>query len=321
MRKENIQVTGFLLQENPPIYSASIPGNWLLMHTTPSWRIKDPKQGFQRVVKEDRAKEIAVRVLDQHRTFPNSIVLATDIPLLTISNCSLVLPENIRFLVVDGQHRLWAQTYSQFNAEYSCIIHSGLSEIDMAQLFLEINDTQRRVPSSLRWDLIRLVRPNDDLPAIAASDMIFLLTTDESSPLFQRIDRTGEVKELSLKQGSLAPELKSFASRKLIKELAFDQQYSIVFNYIFALRENDRDNWISGESPFFQARVLRCLLRLLPEIVTHINKDPKILMYTDFESYINKIDKTKITSEAIKAIQGSAGMKAIYEIIKAMIFG
>src|SRR5690348_6748385 len=78
-----IDVQGFLLQENPAIFVAALPGRWLLQHTTPSWRIVDPEKGFQRIVREERAREIAAAVLDQHRTFPNAIILATDLRSLT----------------------------------------------------------------------------------------------------------------------------------------------------------------------------------------------------------------------------------------------
>src|ERR1035437_1457361 len=106
---KSLSVEGFELQLSPKIYMAAIPGTWLLKHSTPSWRIKDPRKGFQRVVREDRARRIAVSVLDQRRTFPNAIVLATDAANFPVADGKVNLPTTTRFLVVDGQHRLWAQ--------------------------------------------------------------------------------------------------------------------------------------------------------------------------------------------------------------------
>ena len=184
-------VEGFILQKSPPIYVVSISGKWLLRHSTPSWRIDDPEKGFQRVVKQERAQQIAWTVLDQRRSFPNAVILATDFQSLNEADGKFELPEQIRFLVVDGQHRIWAQKYSEYEANYACMIHFGLTEIKMAKLFLEINDNQKRVPSSLRWDLVRLVRPDDDPHAIAASEMVYSLASNDESPLYQRIDLTG----------------------------------------------------------------------------------------------------------------------------------
>jgi hypothetical protein len=62
----------------------------------------------------------------------------------------------------------------------------------MAALFLEINDNQRRVPSSLRWDLVRLVRSDDQATAMTA-DIVYELAERKESPFYDvGIDLTGE---------------------------------------------------------------------------------------------------------------------------------
>src|SRR5574337_533723 len=185
---DTLRVQGFALQDQPLIYVTALPGPWLLQRSTPAWRIKDPKKGFQRIVKAERAKKIAVEVLDQRRTFPTAIVLATNKNSFQDEDGSLKIPRAARFLVVDGQHRLWAQTFSSFKATYACVLHMGLSEVDMARLFIEINNNQKRVPASLRWDLVRLVRPEDDPHSIVAADLVWELATDKASPLYQRVD-------------------------------------------------------------------------------------------------------------------------------------
>src|SRR5262249_4683403 len=168
-----------LLQASPPVYVTVFFGQWLLEHTTPSWRIKDPMKGFQRIVKEDRARQIARTVLDQGRTFPNAITLATNLKDFKQEGHEIFVPKKVKFLVVDGQHRLWAQKFSERNCQYACIVHLKKTEKEMAELFLEINDNQRRVPSSLRWDLVRLVRPAGDEAAVTASEVVFDLATQE----------------------------------------------------------------------------------------------------------------------------------------------
>ena len=113
-RTEELHVRGIQLQESPPVYVTVISGMWLVKHTTPSWRATDPEKGFQRIVKEARAKEIAYTVLDRGRTFPNAITLATNLKDLKRAGDRLAdPPARTKFLVVDGQHRLWAQTYSK----------------------------------------------------------------------------------------------------------------------------------------------------------------------------------------------------------------
>jgi len=53
---ENMVVKALRLQDSPPVYVTVIPGRWLLEHTTPSWRMKEPIKGFQRIVNQQRAK-------------------------------------------------------------------------------------------------------------------------------------------------------------------------------------------------------------------------------------------------------------------------
>jgi len=198
----------------------------------------------------------------------------------------------------------------------------GLSEIEMARLFLEINDNQKRVPSSLRWDLVRLVRPDDDPFAIASVDIILSLTSEEDSPLFQRIDLTGEQSEILLKQGSLAPEIKRLiAPRSPLHVLSFEQQYRIIMQYFISIRELDRDNWGTKDSNFYKARVLRALLRLLPDLIRKMERPPENISYNEFLPFIKKIDATSLDTEVIRRAQGSAGIKAIYDQMKYQIFG
>ena len=310
---------GFRLQESPSIVCAMLPGDWLLQRTTPTWRIRDPETGFQRMVREGRAREIALAVLDQQRTFPNAIVLATDNDCIDIVSGQIIIPDDVRFLVVDGQHRLWGQKFSDFHAPYACLIHTGLSVEGMATLFLEINDNQKRVPSSLRWDLVRLVRPDDDPEGIAASEIVYLLATEDGSPFYQRIDLTGEQSELQIKQGSLAPEFRSLISRRSpLRNYTFQQQYDVILQYSIAIREVDADKWGRPESAFFKARVLRALFRLLPDVIR--DHDEQDFTSMSAVPYLQRIDEKVLDPEVIRSSQGSAGIKAIYLTINSQVF-
>jgi DGQHR domain-containing protein len=315
--KATVNVPAFTLQDEPRIFLAAIPGRWLLKHSTPSWRIRNPQKGFQRVVKEERAREIALAVLDQGRTFPNTIVLATKLKAFALEDGHLTLTKGTRFLVVDGQHRLWAQKFATFEAMYGCVIHIGLSEVEMARLFLEINDNQRRVPSSLRWDLVRLVRPNDDPYGIEAAELVYDLATTDTSPLYQRIDLTGEQSEIDLKQGSIAPELKTIVSTRKggLRSLDYKRHYEAIANFLGAVRQVDSSGWRSGKSPLTKARVLRALLRTLPDIAKKEKTAADEIPAAEFGKYLRQIDRESLSSDAIRALQGSAGIKAIYDVL------
>lgn len=313
------EVEGFQLQADPAVYVAKIPGKWLMSHVTPSWRIKDPIQGFQRIVNEKRAVQIARTVLDQERAFPNAIVLASDIKRLTLNDGSLVLPNKSMFLVVDGQHRLWAQNFSEYNAPYTCVLHLGLDEQEMAKLFVEINDNQKRVPSSLRWDLVRLVREQDQ-SQVRAADIVYELYTSDQSAISQRIDLTGEIKELKIKQGSLAPEIESTIKKPALKGLGYDVQVQLFLNFFSALRDCDPEGWDNTTSNLYSNRIIRSLIRTIPEILEREEIPATSATPSIFYAYLSHLDLESLDPEAIRGQQGSAGMNAIYETIAEQIF-
>ena len=312
------------LQTSPPVYVVVVSGRWLLKHTTPSWRIKDPMKGFQRIVNEDRAKQIARTVLDQNRAFPNAITLATDLKEVKLSSNGsgngVVLPGRARFLVVDGQHRLWAQKFSDKDGQYACIIHLNKTEQEMAELFLEINDNQRRVPSSLRWDLVRLVRPAKDEAAVTAADLVYELANREDSPFYIAIDLTGERKDVSIKQGSLAPEIKTLVGRvKRVHDPTLEEYASLLIRFFSAVRSLNPQGWGDPGSTYYKARVLRALIRVLTDIVLKA-KSLEALTAQVFLRDLKKIDPGTLSEDRVRAAQGAAGVIDLYREMRTQVF-
>ncbi|HVT37661.1 MAG TPA: DGQHR domain-containing protein [Gemmatimonadaceae bacterium] len=326
-KRKPLAAQGIVLRDEPAVYMTALPGPWLLDHSTPSWRIEDPKKGFQRIVKDQRAKEIARTVLDAHRTFPNAITLATTAKRFPVVGDSIQMPGNSKFLVVDGQHRLWAQKHSKVSGSYPCIIHMDRTEQQMAELFLEINDNQRRVPSSLRWDLVRLVR-NADQSRLITVDVIFELATRKESPFFSAgvdnservgIDLTGEKKFL-IKQGSLAPEIELLVKRHLRKTSGDLEEYlGLLIRFFVAIRSLDPDGWGDPQSTFYKARVLRALLRVLSDILdTETTSD---LTTARLREHLDRIDRTTLSPDEVRRMQGSAGVQDLYKQIRGQILG
>jgi DGQHR domain-containing protein len=315
-----LEAAGIVLHEKPDVYLTALPGPWLLQHSTPSWRVKDPQKGFQRIVKEDRAKEIARTVLDPDRTFPNAITLATTAKSYRAEDGSLELPANAKLLVVDGQHRLWAQTYSKVEGTYPCVIHMDRTEEDMAALFLEINDNQRRVPSSLRWDLVRLVR-RDDQPTVFTADLVYELAVRKESPFYAvGIDLTGEKKEVSIKQGSLAPEIKTLVSRHLKQTGAeFEEYLTLLIRFFVAIRSLDPEGWGDPTSTFYKARVLRALIRVLADMA---DVTPLAELTTEkMRRELAKIDRATLSDAEVRRMQGSAGVRDLYTVLRGQVMG
>ena len=283
--------------------------------------MKDRELGFQRIVNTDRAKAIARTVLDENRTFPNALTLATNAKAFKRVNGRLVLPSTAKFLVVDGQHRLWAQKFSEVDGLYPCVIHMDRTEAQMAKLFLEINDNQRRVPSSLRWDLYRLVEEDVDRATLMTSELVYTLATDKDSPFSaeQQIDLTGEETErrtVTIRQGSLAPEIRTLLKRSLKKypDLEFGDYLTLLVRFFTAIRSLDADGWDEARSPFFKARLsLRAMIRVLDDMLQKrpIDQLTTLAMRKAFA----QIKAETLSEEAVRKAQGSAGVRDLYTAI------
>lgn len=297
---------------------ATIEGRWLLDRCEMSWRKEDLLKGFQRSLNEGRLRSIASTVLDSHRSFPNAIILSSkDDPF--IENEGLSIRNDSQFLIIDGQHRLYSQNFSDYNALFICIFHVGLSEKEMAYLFKEINDKQKKVPASLRWDLIRLIETDKDLPERRAVDILYeLVIEDEDSPLYQRVDMTGEISTIKLKQASIAPEFeKLIRSKKFFGNLDnYEFQKEILRNYFIAMKDFDLKSWNEGTSIFNNNRIVRAALLCLNKILEEIELEPNEITPSIFLEYLNRLKPERYTRDSIIAMQGSAGIGAIREIME-----
>jgi len=181
--------------------------------------------------------------------------------------------------------------------------------------------TKKRVPSSLRWDLVRLVRPESDPGGIRASELVESLNAERESPFFQRIDMTGEQPEITIKQGSLAPEIKKLViKRSGFGEEGFDVQLQILMNIFAAVREKDPDGWRSGKGNLYRARVFRAFLQLIPEILSRIPKGLKDISARDFFGYVKRVNLDLLSDDKIKTAHGNAGIAAIRKTVSEHIF-
>jgi len=193
----------------------------------------------------------------------------------------------------------------------------------MARLFVEINDNQKRVPSSLRWDLVRLVRADGNEANVRASDLAESLNSEERSPLYQRIDMTGEQAQLTIKQGSLAPELATLVRSKkgAFQAEGFEGQLDILIKWFDAIRDRDPDDWKTGESPLHTARVLRALVQLLPRALRELEGSPRNMSAKEFFRLTKRIRLAELDNAVIRTMHGNAGIAAIRTTLERQMFG
>lgn len=118
---------------------------------------EDPLKGFQRLLNEKRAKKIATYLDVEKGIIPSALIVSAqnNAKLRFDSKAKKVsfekAPESL--LVIDGQHRLYGLFESKENYEIPVVIFDSLNSSDEVKLFIDINTTQKGVPTALILDI------------------------------------------------------------------------------------------------------------------------------------------------------------------------
>lgn len=159
---ETISLATILVRQNESrYYIASMPSEYLSDTCFTVTREDDPVEGFQRRLNENRAKEIAKYIDDKKGSIPTAIVLSAQEESNlkhNVKNKTISFNRNKNsFLVIDGQHRVWGFSKAKNSVRVPVVIFEGLSRLEEAQLFIDINTNQQKVPDALLLDVKRLL--------------------------------------------------------------------------------------------------------------------------------------------------------------------
>lgn len=144
-------------QNNWNFFITTLPKNILDKICYISRREDNTNQGFQRSLNENRAKDIAKYLDKGHGVIPSALILsAKDSAEFEFNNKNKEVKfkaiEN-SFMVLDGQHRLYGLKMSEQDYNMPVIIFNGLKTADEVNLFIDINTTQKGVPTTLLLDI------------------------------------------------------------------------------------------------------------------------------------------------------------------------
>lgn len=118
---------------------------------------EDPLKGFQRLLNSKRAKDIA-NYLDMNKgIIPSALILsAQDNAAIRFDKESMLVSfEKAKdsLLVIDGQHRLFGLYEAKEDYDIPVIVFQNLTSTEEVRLFIDINTTQKGVPSALLLDI------------------------------------------------------------------------------------------------------------------------------------------------------------------------
>jgi DGQHR domain-containing protein len=177
-------------QGDHKFYQLAMPSEVLGECTFVSTREEDPAAGFQRLLDEKRATEIAQYIDSGLGTIPTSVILsaqaAADFSYDSKNKTVEFVASAHSFLILDGQHRVYGFRKAKTNIRVPVVVYSGLSRRDESRLFIDINSKQRGVPNELLLDIKR--QAEYESSAEEFYRIVFdRMNEDSSGPLFQRL--------------------------------------------------------------------------------------------------------------------------------------
>jgi hypothetical protein len=133
---------------------------------------------------------------------------------------------------------------------------------------------------------------------------------------------TGEQQKIIIKQGSLAPSVKTLLNKRTpLKDEGFDLQLEVIKKFFAAVKECDPDGWKKAdEGPLYGNRVFRALVMIMPELLRRIGKKVDRISPEDFFKFLKRIDLDSLARDKLIATQGNAGVAAITRILQTQIF-
>lgn len=176
----------FVTQGSHRFYTLTMPSDVLAKCCFATNREEDPIVGFQRVLDEKRAQEIADYMDLGFGTIPSSIVLSAQ-PEAEMKDVGKGKTLEFTFsphafLIIDGQHRVFGFAKAQTKLRVPVVIYNGLSKQQESRLFIDINTKQRPVPNELLLDIKKLADAESDEEA-ALGELFDAFNSDAASPL------------------------------------------------------------------------------------------------------------------------------------------
>jgi len=137
-------------------YTLTVPTDILGRTCFVTTREDDPKQGFQRLLDQKRAQEIA-DYIDSGGSIPSAIILSAqpeaELEIIGKGKTLKFVDHPKAFLVLDGQHRVFGFSIAKSSIRVPVVIYNGLTRRDESRIFIDINTKQRPVPNELLFDI------------------------------------------------------------------------------------------------------------------------------------------------------------------------
>lgn len=249
-------------------YTLTMPSNILAKCCFATSREEDPMTGFQRVLDEKRAQDIADYIDLGFGTIPSAIVLSAqnEAELKDVGKGKTLQfrfsPHS--FLIIDGQHRVFGFAKASTKLRIPVVIYNGLTKRDESRLFIDINTKQRPVPNELLLDIKKLADNEDDNEALLR-ELFDTFNEDNVSPLIGMLSpaskKSGKISRVTF-NAAVKPTLTTFANK------TSSVIYPALRSYLKAF-----DKGLSGineRDALTNAIVFRAIFEIFPEVAQRV---------------------------------------------------
>ena len=254
-------------------------------------REDDPELGFQRRLDEKRADEIAAYIDSDSGSIPTAIVLSAQPEAeleRNIPNKTLSFKKNKKaFLILDGQHRVWGFIKAKKNTRVPVVIYEGLSRVQEAQLFIDINMNQKEVPKELLLDVKRLLEVESEEEKLCNSIFDNFYRRDDS--VLKEHINIGETQKGNLSRVIFNRAISNLLN-KYLKNLDDNKKFEVINNYLKSIDNIFMDIDSSLKGYIAKPIIFQALINIAPLLIDKVIDKKGDLTY---ESFITTLDGIK----------------------------
>jgi len=248
-------------------YTLTMPSSVLAACSFATSKDEDPLEGFQRVLDEGRAQEIA-DYIDSGGTIPSSVVLSAQqdsgFKSVDRSKTAAFKFSPHSFLIIDGQHRVYGFSKARTAFRVPVVIYDNLTKEQEARLFIDINTKQKPVSKELLLAIKSLANSETDIEA-RLGQVFDLFHQNPNSALVDITSSTkkskGMIDRVTFNAG-LRPHLGIFEGRDV------QYMYNIWNSYFHAVMSGLRLKQI--ESAIGKKTTFRAFCDVFPDIVQRV---------------------------------------------------
>ena len=281
-----------------------------------SRRKEDRDKGFQRLLSEKRAREIAKYLDNNKGVIPSAIIVSAQ-PIAKLefdeknSKIRIERAQN-SLLVLDGQHRLYGMKNAQRNYDIPVVIFDELTTQEEIRQFIDINTTQKGVPTALILDI--------KAPAGTETKI-----EERQRELFDKLNKdsvlAGEMLPSESKVGKISRTSFNSATKSIfesgpLSEKTDDQIYKAVKNYLEAIETIFRKSGKAG-AKLTKNVVFKAIMSVFNDVVEKCvakYDNMKVASFTeylmplqdlDYDDYTgtNKATESRIISDIKSALR------------------